>query len=70
MNRSMALAQALEAAAQVEKLAAATERAAHGGGGRALELAAAGTTWADTARVYTALAALLPADDDSTEQVS
>ncbi|MGV9915555.1 hypothetical protein [Streptomyces tendae] len=65
MTRTEALVQALEAAAQAEQLAAATERAAHGGGGRALELAAAGTVWAETARVYTALAAALPADDST-----
>ncbi|MFJ8195215.1 hypothetical protein ACIQ8D_36600 [Streptomyces sp. NPDC096094] len=68
MTREQALQEAIEAAASAGKLAADAERAAHHGGDAA-RFAVAGAVWADTARSYTALAAVLPDADDAAEVV-
>ncbi|MFJ4276191.1 hypothetical protein ACIP29_37245 [Streptomyces coelicoflavus] len=59
MTREQALQEAVEAAEAGKRLAASAERAAHGGGDPQ-RYAVAGGVWADTARAYTALAAVLP----------
>ncbi|MEV0639025.1 hypothetical protein AB0I77_29595 [Streptomyces sp. NPDC050619] len=62
MTRAEALQEAIEAAARAKKLAADVERNAHHADrlGSVPRLAAAGATWADTARAYAAIAAVLP----------
>ncbi|MEH0584474.1 hypothetical protein QA942_10325 [Streptomyces sp. B21-106] len=60
MTREQAIDQAVHAAHKAEILAGRAEEAARGTGpGSAPSHAAAGRTWAETSRAYTALAALL-----------
>lgn len=62
MNRDQALTEARNAADKAKRLAEHAGNAADNGDsqGKVPRLAAAGALWADTARAYAALAAVLP----------
>src|SRR5262249_11185917 len=62
VTREQALKEAVEAAAKAQKLAAEAERSAHSfeSHPKVARYAAAGATWADTARSWAAIAAVLP----------
>lgn len=69
MNRDQALTEAVSAASNAAKFAEYAGNAAHGGDsqGKVPRLAAAGALWADTARAYAALAAVLPETPGATD---
>lgn len=69
MTRDLALREAVEAAAKAKQLAAEAERYAHSFDDhpKVSRYAAAGATWADTARSWAAIAAALPTDDHGQE---
>ncbi|WP_309097535.1 hypothetical protein [Streptomyces sp.] len=71
VTREQILQEAVEAAAQAKKLAIEAERYAHSFDHhpKVARYAAAGATWAETARSWAAIAAALPATDDADGEV-
>lgn len=70
MNRQEAIDQAVAAASEAAKLATEVDRRAHHSDYKGLvtPIAEASNAWAETAKAYAAIAAVLPATADDTPE--